>query len=673
MKGKITNKRVPAGEALAGGRGHHYVEHQAWLLVPPWLALIGLAVAGPVLHLVLAQNVLRLAWGVFALTLATVVLVAFAAWVTKARGPVVRLMAVASVTAAGLWMIVATIVGILVVGVDLVALLVGVILATMANIRRLTRGTGEDQGHQGAQEWAELASDIKTFRGKIHSARTVGATKKIRMELPPDVTVQDVQQELPRVAQVMRMQANGARVTQDPDDAAMVEMTLAPVDVLKETIPWPGPSAPGRSIALPVCFGDYEDGLPLELTLSGKRGKSPMSHIVIVGMTGAGKSEVIQILVGEAGTRIDVVIDYIDVAGKAEQTVGPLRPAIRNLITDKPEAHAYLRRKLAEVPDRARLLASVGMREWAEGAPVPLELVIIDEGASLVSESTDFVEMARLLRSVGVLIVLAQQRITYDQLPTSARANFGTVLCFGVRSARDARETLSTETIEAGASPEAWRNRKPGYLYCEAPSIDPERHAMPARAYLARPEDIQHVLVEASPIRWKPQGSVAVPTPEETRAAASRIMSKALADNGAEAERVDDPDGTDEPGPADAPPAGLAAEMADVDPDAPLRDVPNVDMDQRIGPPDRIPPHTPEQAEAAFEEFLVAFRQETDGAQFQRRDLIAAGVLQATGRKKGWLSGALGRRVDAGLLQRVGDREDGIYAWTPALAGAQRA
>ncbi len=662
---KVKKMRAPAEHA--GGHGSAHVKHRAWLLTPPWITVIALWILGVVLHAVLAGNMIRLAWGVFGLTIATVAVGAATATIARPRGQIIRVHSTVSVIAAGVWLVVTSIAGVTSIGVSLVGLLVGAVLALIANVRQLLRGQGDDSGCNPAQGWADLADDIKTLRSRIRAQRVEGATKKVTLQLQPGATAQDAQQDAPRIASALGVPTAGVRIAPDPDDASQVELSITPMDMLRHTIHWPGPSAAGQSIAEPLQLGNYEDGQTLALRLPGIRGRQTLSHILVVGMTGAGKSELLQVLVADAGTRTDVVIDYLDVAGKAEQTVGPIRPAIRQLVTDKAEAKAYLKRKLAEVPDRSRALAAAGMREWAQGAPVPLEIVIIDEGASLVAGSGDFVEMARVLRSVGVVLVLAIQRATFDQMPTSARENFGTVLCFGVHSTESARVALSDETRDAGAVPETWRNHRPGYLYCEAPGIDQERFAVPARAYLADADDVERILVEAAPLRHPAAGGAVVIAPPAR-------SDRALADAGEPAEVVDEHDvdlDDDEATPAYAPPADLAADLATVDPDADLADVPGADMAARIGPPERVPPLSAAQAEAALDDFLGAYREATDSAQFRRCDLIAAGVLGVVGRRKSWLSGALGRRVDAGILIDVtGDRADGIYGWARMLARA---
>lgn len=664
MSRRRKSQKDVAATTVERGHGYQYLENQAWMLIPPWIVLIALAAMGAVLHMLLSVEPVRLAWGVFGLTVGTGVLAAATAVIAAARGSVPRVQAVASVALGGLWLVVASITGLGILGLDLAALLIGVVLCASWNIRRLLRGAGEDHGHGKAQDWADLADDVKTMQGRIRAQRVEGATRRVSLDLPPGMTAQDAQGDAAKIASALRVPAIGVRITPDPDDAGRVELSITPEDMLRRTIPWPGPSAAGQSVAQPIILGRYEDGADLALTPPGARGKQTLSHLLLVGMTGAGKSELLQVLVADLATRKDTEIDYLDVAGKADQTIGPIRGAIRTLITDRQEAEAYLKGLLRAVPARAQALAKVGMREWAEGAPISFRAVVIDEGASLIAESADFVELARILRSVGVWLILAIQRVTYDQMPTSARANFGTVACFGVHSAKDASYALSGETMDAGAVPHVWRNRKPGYLYLEAPGVDPDRYAMPARAFLADAADVERIIGEAAALRvGGSRAPAALPGAEETLAAATRVLVEA----GEEGEIIDETFDPETEAAAYRAPERLADPLSQVDPDAELPDIPGADMAQRLGLPERIPPLTPEQAREALAEFFAEWRQ-ADPGQFRRSDLIAGGVLQVSGRRKSWLSGQLQSLVDAGELEQVGDREDGVYAWPRVYA-----
>jgi hypothetical protein len=637
------------------GRGVTYVENQMWQLVPPWLAAGGLYAAGQVGHLMWGSEG-RTPWATAALTAGTCGLTCVATIAGKARGPLTRALAGGTTAASGIWMIASTITGAFHDPLWWMFPLVAAPVAVAWNIKKLLRGQGDDahNADDGGQ-WGELGEDIKVLKSKILSKRQVGATQKVKLELPAGMTQAAAANDLAALSSVYRTPPTGMRMVPDPDDGRVVELSITPEDVLRASIPWPGPCAAGQSISVPIIFGQYEDGQPLQLLLPGKRGGRVVSHILLMGMSGAGKSEAILLLVTEILTRIDTEVYYLDIGGKAEQTIRPIKSGLSKLATTRDEAEALLEELVAEVPERAAHLASKGLTEWAEGCGLPFRVVVIDEGADLVSGNADFVELARKLRSVGVLLVLAIQRATHNQMPTEARANFGTVLCFGVRRPADEGFALSDETIEAGAKPSAWANRKPGYSYLEDNGIDPMRYSIPARTFLPDYDDLERIVTGCAPIRWK--GNMAVTSAFTGTAASTRSAGQPPSPR---PRRDDEP-----PVRGYEPPEGIGRELDGIDPNADLDDG-AVDLDQPIGPPPRR--LTTEQALAAFDQLLDAFEQRGI-EQFSRADLIGAGALDVTGRRKGWISGVLGDQVAAGRLYDVtGDRADGIYGFTSMRA-----
>ncbi|WP_133898003.1 hypothetical protein [Streptomyces sp. KS 21] len=64
------------------------------------------------------------------------------------------------------------------------------------------------------------------------------------------------------------------------------------MDLLKNTVPCPGPSSPGGSIADAVIVGIYEDGTVVPMWFSGdpQAARNAMM-LLLMGMTGSGKSE----------------------------------------------------------------------------------------------------------------------------------------------------------------------------------------------------------------------------------------------------------------------------------------------------------------------------------------------------------------------------------------------
>jgi hypothetical protein len=672
-------KKDKAVDALASGQGYGstYVENQIWSLLPPWIAAIVIFIGGGVGHGIWG-DASRAPWVTAFLSASTVLLTMLALVVGRARDGVVRLMSALSTALSGAWLTAVVITGYSGPTVWLYPL--GALLICIAwNVRKLLNGQGQDAHNQGGV-WSDVADKVKILKSAVIDQRRVGASHRVTLELEPGQTQAGVQGDAAALAGMFETPPGGVQVIADPDNARKVVVNITPADILKVTVAWRGPSAPGTSIAdAPILLGDYQDGEPMSLLLPGKRGVKVVSHILIMGMSGAGKSEGIQVFVVECLTRTDVEVEYIDAGGKAEQTVGPIRSGLTRLSTSLADAQRHLAALEREVAPRAAHLAARGCREWEKGCGLSFKVVVIDEGADLVPNNAAFTRLARKLRSVGIILVLAIQRATHNQIPTEARANFGTVICFGVRRPDDAGFALSDETIEAGANPAAWANRKPGYSYIEDNGIDEMRFPIPGRFFLAAPEDVERIVTQAAPLRW---------TAAQGVEAYGTTPSGALVPDDSEEGEIVDPDAPvsdDSAPPADAqedaqmaeetraaayrPPAGqLADELADVDPDAELA-TDGINLDEQLAEP-RGGKLRQEQAVAALDGILAGFRQ-AGIAEFQRTDLVKAGALDRCDRSKGWLSGELGRRADAGQLFDVtGDRADGVYGWADALAGA---
>jgi hypothetical protein len=656
MSRQKTPKKGDVEREIDSGRGVKYIENLAWSLTPPWISATGLYVAGAVAHGMWSDPG-RLPWATAGLAVASVGTTTVAVISSRARGPITRWLAGITTAAGGGWMVVSTIVGALSDPLYWMYPLLAAPVAVAWNIRRLTRGDGTD-AHQGNSQWDNLSDNIQTLRAQILGKSQTGATQVAELELPAGMTQQQAQSDAAALASAYGAPPTGVRITPDPSNGRRVQLSVTPVDMLRTSMPWPGPSAPGRSISEPLVLGTYEDGQPLALTLPGRRGERVVSHILLMGMSGGGKTEALLLLVTEVLTRSDAEVWYLDAGGKADQTVGPIQSGLTKLATTKSEAEGLMEELVDEIPSRAATLAAQGLTEWAEGCGLPFRVVVIDEGADLVAGSSDFVELARKLRSVGVVLVLAIQRATHTQIPTDARANLGTVMCFGVQHPRDESFALSDQTLDAGASPAAWKNSKPGCLYLEDNGIQPERWPIPARTYITVHKDLERTVKAAGPLRWHDADAVTsghAPTTNPAPAAA--------APEPARRHRDDDEDQVV----GYSPPPDLAAELEGLDLDAELTsEVPGMD-DMLTDPP---PTLTTDQAEQRVDALLDLFRRHGRD-QFRRSDLIAAGALHITGRKKGWLSGALGRRVDARELHVIGDRSDGIYAFEPAREGAR--
>ncbi|HEX5543658.1 MAG TPA: hypothetical protein VFX60_19245 [Micromonospora sp.] len=657
MSRKTSDRRVAAAASGVPG-GAVYVENQIWGLLPPWIAAVAFFLLGGVAHL---------AWGAFDrvglvsafLGAVTVGLVGLTLWVSRPRHASVRALSATTVALGGLWMVLATSWG-WGHGMWWVYPLPAIALCLAWNIKKLLRGAGVDVDGGGQTQWGEVADKVHLLRATVRQQTQVGSVIKVKAELEPGTTQAQAIQEAPVMAGLMRTPPGGTTVTADPDDALGVEVSFMAVDVLKQTIHWPGPSHPGTSIAdHPIRLGTYQDDQPVLLALVGERGGKVVSHIMIQGMTGAGKSEVLQEICDEILSRTDTELEYIDTGDKAEQTVGPLLSGLARppSLTDG-DARRHMADLNREIRPRAQHLAARGLREWTKGCGLSFKVVIIDEaGDSIAADKKGFTRLARKARSVGIILVVAQQNFSQRTMPVDARKNFGTGICLGIAEAGDADWVLSEATINGGASPWLWQNFKPGYFHIEDGGIDQRRWVTPARACLTDPDEVK-ASVEANAVhRWKG-------APLEL------------------ADAVDD-DGDEDAGfaPADDPevdsaqvteagydvPDHLAAEMRGVDPDAPMpEEGMNMDHDFTGGAPAKATTA----AMTELDQILAELREE-GVREFRRAHVVTKGGLTRCGRSRAWITQELGRRVDRGELARVGDTADGVYTWAEMLAHTQ--
>src|SRR6185437_5265114 len=112
-------------------------------------------------------------------------------------------------------------------------------------------------------------------------------------------TVDDVQSVRKPLAAILGVPANGVRIAEDPDNAGAADMTLVRKNMLRELVKYEEPSRLGGSIMEPLRLGVYEDGQVVEFTQRAANGDI---HMLVVGMTGSGKTTGAWAIFGEEFT-----------------------------------------------------------------------------------------------------------------------------------------------------------------------------------------------------------------------------------------------------------------------------------------------------------------------------------------------------------------------------------
>lgn len=428
-------------------------------------------------------------------------LAALAHRIGRLRESVVRWHTTATVALAGTGITLTTIIGPDIVWLQ-VAGGVGALAAFTWNLRRLD-SLRHDTAAQAEQDpWARQLGLGNARPGKV---KELGARREITVHHGLGDTAKTIQQALPAIESAAGVIPGRSRLVPDPDRADRSTLVLITEDLLKSTIPWPGPSSPGGCITDPIISGVYEDDLPAQWWLPGIPGRAP-TNIMRMGMTRAGKTQEALIATANIMTRTNVVIWWAD-ATKGAQTAGPIESGLDWYAESVAGAKAMFKAAKEVVRARADALGNAGYRQWEPECftdprlRMPYLVIHIEEADEIVADNDTFTWLTGKALSAGVSISVSLQRADYASMPTTARFNVGGSLCFGVGDDYSASFALSDATISAGAHPELWGNRKQGYFYLEAPGVDETRFPVPARAYYADDATIAAVVTEWAPVR----------------------------------------------------------------------------------------------------------------------------------------------------------------------------
>lgn len=480
---------------------------------PPWIAALAVIAAGWTAHKLWGTTLPSAAIVPCGVLACTGVLTGLAWAHSRARDPLLRWHTTAVTGAAGLSITISCIAGVplsLRAPWTVVLLFGGVVTALSWNIRRLDVVRGEGKDHHPAGK-DDLATQLGLPGAKFGKAKVDGPRAEIVVTTAGGQDYADVQKAAGRVAALAHLPPNSVRAVPDPDDASKARMVMVTEDVLRRQLPWPGPSHPGGTMADPVLPGLYEDGLPEQLWFAGnwhpRRPKTVehrnATHLLIMGMSGAGKTMWALIIAAEILTRRHVALIWVDVV-KGLQSARPIEDGVDVLVTDPKHAKGLLAGLKRAVAYRAQWLGENGFREWWPGCGKPYVVVWIEEAPSVVADSSVITELSERMRSVGMSLVLSMQRASADRLPSSTASNLGAAACFGVGDKGgfdDVKFALSDATIAAGARPEKWGASKPGYHYLEAPGVPEDRWSMTARGFHEDDDALRRVVAEHAHLR----------------------------------------------------------------------------------------------------------------------------------------------------------------------------
>ncbi|MBB5083762.1 cell division protein FtsK [Nonomuraea endophytica] len=392
-------------------------------------------------------------------------------WVNLTR-PIERAYAATATAFAGGWLTTSTAHGPFTKPLPLVLAIGCVVLAApwWAHRRRRARVRVE----RTLAAWPDIAQAAGLAGSRVQSAIVDLWGYRFRLGLGLGQTVEDAVAAVPRLESALGSTRGGVRVQPVASKKAnRADVRVIETDPHANAITWPGPSI--TFITQPAKLGLFEDGAPVRVPLLRRHG-------LFGGVSGAGKSGGVNVLLGELTACPDVILWGIDL--KRGMELQPWASCIDRLATTPQEAEALLRDAVIVLDGRADDLAQRGKRVWDPSPARPALVIIIDEYAELASEAPQAIDhadsIARRGRAVAVQLVAATQRPSKDAMGKSAvRSQMDIRVCFRVREARDADLILGQGMVKTG-----WHAHKldaPGKFLISSPDHDIPRRA---RTYL---------------------------------------------------------------------------------------------------------------------------------------------------------------------------------------------
>lgn len=296
------------------------------------------------------------------------------------------------------------------------------------------------------------------------------------------------------------------RPAPDYDNASKAKYTITPKDPLKGNLTWAGPQHPGTSIAdFPCLPGVYTDGFEIEHWLPGDDANGrPLQHLAVSGVNGSGKSAGLKVTLVEALCRTDVQVCVADISGKIWQTFGAMMPYLTkvaglNGIEDEDreqnmlDAIDLIEWVEKDAMRRQQRWGKLGINQWEPRCFTEFGdrfgILVIEEASELLLERSDeFERISKKVRSAGWWLVVVAQRFSFDQIPTTTRAQLPGRYVFGQADSRDSGMILPDDVHDIlGRSPAndpgTWSSSTPGKAIVCIPGQPQERRSDPARFY----------------------------------------------------------------------------------------------------------------------------------------------------------------------------------------------
>lgn len=381
-------------------------------------------------------------------------------------------------------------------------LLGGGLFAASWNVRQIMRNAHDETEETETTGLGKLAEAIGLEKVQVKKAKGNGkGMVTAEVAVPPGKTMEDVQSAAPKLAAALHVPPSAVTVGKDPDNAARGTFSARVADLLKDGVPFQPPQELGLLPTEPIPVGLYADG---EIWFINPFLAEILQHLLIMGVTGSGKSEFARAVLAHLLTRRKLSVWLIDLS-KGAQTIGHMAEGMDWLVTRKQggmkEAKAMLRSLPGVIAARGDELAEEGLDQWTPASKLNAMVVWIEEAAD-VADFDVISKIARAARSVGIWLVISLQRATWKNLDTDVRANLQAAACFGVDEAADAAFCLPDRVTESGAIPD-WGSDRPGYAFATGMGIPSKRWTTEVRGALTKPvrDQIRAMILAAAAYR----------------------------------------------------------------------------------------------------------------------------------------------------------------------------
>ena len=210
-----------------------------------------------------------------------------------------------------------------------------------------------------------------------------------------------------------------------------------------------------KNIKLPIALGKSISGTPITGDLDS------MTHLLIAGTTGSGKSVcintiILSLLYRHPPEKCKFIL--IDPKMLELSTYEGIPHLLCPVITEPKKAASVLGWVVKEMESRYRLMTKEGVKNIdgynaKHKLAMPYIVVIVDEMSDLMlvagKEIENYIQkLSQMARAAGVHIIMATQRPSVDVITGTIKANFPTRISFQVTSKIDSRTILGEQGAE---------------------------------------------------------------------------------------------------------------------------------------------------------------------------------------------------------------------------------